>query len=269
MTSRLGFPRRSLSALACGATLLGVSACGSSTPTQVSQAVKSKLESTLEKIPLTAAEATEVTDCLVPTLKAHGITTLAAATTGSQPPWEKPAIDACVKQAGLTGSGNTGSGTATQPAAAATTSGTDTNSADAAACRHLAPDAQRPIADNGDAASIIVDIGAIGVDLQGFSGYDGGNSDMSQSLATAFNALGNDISGGGTSNMTAESVTADAHAVVSGCASAGVSLPSGFVSAVSAAAMSQAADPGNTGSGNTGSGNTGSGNTGSGNTGNP
>jgi hypothetical protein len=258
MTSRLGFPRRSLSALACCATLLGVSACGSSTPTQVSQAVKSKLESTLEKIPLTAAEATKVTDCLVPTLKAHGITTLAAATTGSQPPWEKPAIDACVKQAGLTGSGNTGSGntgsgntgsgTATQPAAAATTSGTDTNSADAAACSHLVPDAQQLIADNGDAVSSIGDIAGIGGDLQGVDGTDGGsssdptgNSDMSQSLATVFNALGDDVSGGGTSNLTAESVTADAQAVVSGCASAGVSLPSGFTSAVSAAATNSAA----------------------------
>lgn len=39
MTSRLGFPRRFLSALACGATLFGVSACGSSTP-QVSRAVE-------------------------------------------------------------------------------------------------------------------------------------------------------------------------------------------------------------------------------------
>jgi hypothetical protein len=86
---------------------------------------------------------------------------------------------------------------------------------------------------------------------------------MSQSLATVFNALGNDVSGGGTSNMTAESVTADAQAVVSGCASAGVSLPSGFASAVSAAAMNSAAGSGNTGSGNTGSGAS------SGNTGNP
>jgi hypothetical protein len=104
MTSRLGFPRRSLSALACGATLLGVSACGSSTPTQVSQAVKSKLESTLERIPLTAAQATEVTDCLVPTLKTHGITTLAAANAygSTSPPWLRTATLACLKQAGLT-----------------------------------------------------------------------------------------------------------------------------------------------------------------------
>jgi hypothetical protein len=215
--------------------------------------VKSKLESTLEKIPLTAAEATEVTDCLVPTLKAHGITTLAAATTGSQPPWEKPAIDACVKQAGLTGSGNTGntgttSTTGAPAAAPASGSGTDTNSADAAACTHLAPDAQQLIADNGNAASSIIDIGAIDEDLFGVDGTNGGspsdptgNSDMSQSLATGFNALQADVGPGGASNMTAESVTADAQAVVSGCASAGVSLPSGFASTVSAAAMSQAA----------------------------
>lgn len=104
MTSRLGFPRRTLSALACGATLLGVSACGSTTPTQVSQAVKSKLESTLESIPLTAAKATEVTDCLVPALKAHGITTLAAANAygSTLPPSLRSATLACLKQAGLT-----------------------------------------------------------------------------------------------------------------------------------------------------------------------
>jgi hypothetical protein len=111
MTSRLDFPRRSLSALACGATLLGVTACGSSTPTQVSQAVKSKLESTLENgIPLTAAKATEVTDCLVPALKAHGITTLAAANAygSTLPPWGKSATLACLKQAGLISSSTSG-----------------------------------------------------------------------------------------------------------------------------------------------------------------
>jgi hypothetical protein len=107
MTSRLGFPRRSLSALVCGATLLGVSACGGSAPTQVSQAVKSKLESTLESIPLTTADAREVTDCLVPALQTHGVTTLAAANAYStSPPWLKSATLACLKQAGLTGSGS-------------------------------------------------------------------------------------------------------------------------------------------------------------------
>ena len=254
MTSRLGFPRRSLSALACGATLFGVSACGSSTP-QVSQALKSKLESTLEKIPLTATEATEVTNCLVPTFKTHGITTLAAANAyGTLPAWGKSAELACLKQAGLTGTtsttGNTGTTSTTgAPAGApASGSGTDTNSADAAACSHLVRDAQQLIADNGDAVSSSGDIGAIGQDLQGVDGTDGGsssdptgNSDMSQSLATVFNAVGDDVSGGGTSNMTAESVTGDAQAVVSGCASAGVSLPSGFASAVSAAATNSAA----------------------------
>ena len=64
---------------------------------------------------------------------------------------------------------------------------------------------------------------------------------MSQSLATVFNALEADVSGDGTSSMTAESVTADAQAVVSGCASAGAALPSGFASAVATGAMSQAA----------------------------
>jgi hypothetical protein len=102
MTSRLGFPRQSLSALACCATLLGVSACGSSTP-QVSQAVKAKLESTIEKAGATATEATEITHCLVPTFEAHGITTLAAATAGGNPAWAKSATVACMKQAGLPG----------------------------------------------------------------------------------------------------------------------------------------------------------------------
>lgn len=153
--------------------------------------------------------------------------------------------------AGGGGSSSAGGGGASSVGgrAASSSSGvTDTNSADAAACSYLAPDAQQLIADNGDAASSIGDIGAIGEDLQGVNGTNGGlpsdptgNSDMSQSLATVFDALGEDVSGGGTSNMTAESVTADAQAVVSGCASAGVSLPSGFASAVSAGAMSQAA----------------------------
>ncbi len=64
---------------------------------------------------------------------------------------------------------------------------------------------------------------------------------MSQSLATAFNTLGDDTTGGGTSSMTAASVTTDGQAVVSGCESAGISLPSGFASAVSAAAMANSA----------------------------
>src|ERR1700733_15453449 len=189
MTSRVGFPRRSLTALACGATLLGVSACGSSTP-QVSQALKSKLESTLEGVPMTAAKATEVTDCLVPALKTHGITTLAAANAASStlPPSLKTAELACLKQAGLTSSSTANTG------APASGSRTDTNSADAAACSHLVPAAQQLIADNGDAASSMEDVGDIGLRLQGPDGTDGGNysdptgnSDMSQSLATGFN----------------------------------------------------------------------------------
>ena len=105
MTTRLGFPRRSLSALACGTMLLGVSACGgSSKPTQVSSAVKSKLESTFEQnASLTPAEATQVTNCMVPTLKAHGITTLAAAKAynNTSPSWAVSALRTCMQQAGL------------------------------------------------------------------------------------------------------------------------------------------------------------------------
>jgi hypothetical protein len=110
MTPGLGFPRRSLSALVCGATLFGVSACGSSKPTQVSPAVKSKLESTLEQVPLSAAKATQITNCLVPTLKAHGITTLAAANSygNTTPGWLKTATVTCLKQAGITSSGTSG-----------------------------------------------------------------------------------------------------------------------------------------------------------------
>ncbi len=109
VAGRVGLRRPFLSVLACAATLLGVSACGSSTP-RVSQALKSKLESALETIPLTPAKAKEVTDCLVPALKDHGIVTLAAAKAygNSVPPSLRSAELACVKQAGLE-SGNTGS----------------------------------------------------------------------------------------------------------------------------------------------------------------
>jgi hypothetical protein len=106
MSSRLDGSRRVLSVLACGATLLGVTACGgSSTPAQVSPAVKSKLERTLERVPLSAAKATQVTTCLVPTLKSHHITTLAAANAygDTSPHWLKTAELSCLKQAGLTG----------------------------------------------------------------------------------------------------------------------------------------------------------------------
>jgi hypothetical protein len=149
---------------------------------------------------------------------------------------------------GSSAAGGRGASAVGGRAASSSPGATDTNSADAAACSHLAPDARQLIADNGDAVSSIGDLGAIEGDLSGVEGTDGGsdgdptgNSDMSQSLATAFNALDDDVSGGGTSNMTAASVTADAQAMVSGCASAGVSLPAGFASAVSAGAMSQAA----------------------------
>jgi hypothetical protein len=109
MTARLGFPCRCLSALVCGVALLGVSACGSSAPKQVSPALKAKLESTLEQVPLTAAEATEVTDCLLPTFKTHGITTLAEANAVSNlPPWGKAALLTCMKQAGLSSSSSSG-----------------------------------------------------------------------------------------------------------------------------------------------------------------
>jgi hypothetical protein len=106
MTTQLSLPRRSLLALA-SATLLAVSACGgSSKPTQVSSAVKSRIESALERdAGLTPAQATQVTNCLAPTLKAHGITTLAAAKAyGNAPAWATSATKTCVQQAGLTSS---------------------------------------------------------------------------------------------------------------------------------------------------------------------
>src|SRR5579859_5393049 len=124
-------------------------------------------------------------------------------------------------------------------------SGTDTNQADIAACHEVAQAAPALIADNGD-LSTSLDLVTVGSALQGPT--DGGteadpvgNSDMSQSLATAFVALGDDTSGGATTSMTTASVTADAQAVVSGCTAAGVVVPSGFVSAVAPAAMADSA----------------------------
>jgi hypothetical protein len=129
--------------------------------------------------------------------------------------------------------------------AAAGGSGADTNQADIAACQDVAQAAPALISDNGDPSSSL-DLVTVGSALQGPTdgGTDGdpvGNGDMSQSLATAFVALGDDTTGGGTTSMTTASVTADAQAVVSGCVAAGVLIPSGFVSAVAAAAMADSA----------------------------
>jgi hypothetical protein len=159
---------------------------------------------------------------------------------------------------GITACGSTPSSSAASqntPAAAAASSAaaaggggssvTDTNPADSAACNGLVSPASALIADNGDDPGGL-DLDAVGTALQGPTdgGTDSdpqGNSDMSLSLATAFNALGDDTTGGGTTSMTTASVTADAQAVVSGCNSAGVLIPSGFASAVAADAMTNSA----------------------------
>jgi hypothetical protein len=109
MTSRLSFTRRALTVLACGATLFGVSACGGGSSSQVSPAVVSKIKGELENS-MSAAKATEIVDCLVPTLKAHGVTTMAAANSygSTPPPWLKPAALACAAKAGETTGTSTG-----------------------------------------------------------------------------------------------------------------------------------------------------------------
>jgi len=138
-----------------------------------------------------------------------------------------------------------GSTPAVTQSAAAGGSSTDTNQADIAACHDVSQAAPALISDNGDPSSS-VDLVTVGSALQGPTdgGTDAdpvGNSDMSLSLATAFVALGDDTTGGGTTSMTTASVSADAQAVVSGCVAAGVLIPSGFTSAVAAAAMANSA----------------------------
>jgi hypothetical protein len=205
---RLGVTRPFVAALACGAMLLGVSACGGSTP-QVSQAVKSKLESTLERASLTAAKATEVTDCLVPGLAAHGITTLAAANHTSGSHWLRSATVACAKQAGL-GSGDTGS------AAVSSGSGvTDTEPADTTACSNLrqAFVTLRAHQSQTNAAALVAAATP--------------NATMTQTLSNAFGTLGGDL-GEALNGYRDPTSRAAEQAVASGCAAAGVKMPSGF-----------------------------------------
>lgn len=110
MTSRLSFPCRSLTALAFGAALLGVSACGGSSSSQVSPAVISKLESVLEQNSISAPKAAEIAHCLVPALKAHGITTLADANAlKTAPAWLHSATVSCAEKA-LTPTSTTSTG---------------------------------------------------------------------------------------------------------------------------------------------------------------
>ncbi len=207
-SARLGLTRPFISLLACGAMLLGVSACGGSTP-QVSKAVKSKLESTLERASLTAAKATEVTDCLVPGLAAHGITTLAAANDTSGNHWLRSATVACAKQAGL-GPGNTGS------AAVSSTSGvTDTEPADAKACSNLRQAFMTLRADQSQTNAAALVAAATP------------NATMTQTLSNAFGTLGGDL-GEALNGYKDPTSRAAEQAVATGCAAAGVNMPSGF-----------------------------------------
>jgi hypothetical protein len=116
--ARLGLRRPFIAVLACGVALLGVSACGSSSPKTMTPAATAFLMSAAESGGASAAQATQVVDCLDPALQAHGITTLSAAksmnadTQSNEPAWLSAASTKCEQQivgSSIT-SGNTGTG---------------------------------------------------------------------------------------------------------------------------------------------------------------
>jgi hypothetical protein len=115
---RLGLRRLFIAVLACGVTLLCVSACGSSNPKTLTPAATAFLVSEAESGGASAAQATQVVDCLDPALQAHGITTLSAAksinadTQSNAPAWLSAASKTCAQQvvSGSAASGNSGAG---------------------------------------------------------------------------------------------------------------------------------------------------------------
>ncbi len=115
---RLGLKRRFIAVLACGLTLLSVSACGNSTPKTMTPAATAFLVSEAENGGASAAQATQVLDCLDPALQAHGITTLSAAksinadTQSNEPAWLSTASKTCEEQivSSSIASGNGGPG---------------------------------------------------------------------------------------------------------------------------------------------------------------
>jgi 3-polyprenyl-4-hydroxybenzoate decarboxylase len=84
--------------------LLGVSACGSSSPKTMTPAATAFLLSAAESGGASAAQATQVVDCLDPAFQAHGITTLSATksinadTQSNEPAWLSAAGTKCEQQ---------------------------------------------------------------------------------------------------------------------------------------------------------------------------
>lgn len=115
---RLGLRRPFIAVLACGVTLLGVSACGNSNPKTMTPAATAFLVSEAENGGASAVQATQVVDCLDPAFQAHGITTLSAAksinadTQSNEPAWLSAASTKCEQQivSSSIASGNSGAG---------------------------------------------------------------------------------------------------------------------------------------------------------------
>ena len=115
---RLGLRRPFIAVLACAVTLLGVSACGSSSPKTMTPAATAFLLSAAESGGASAAQATQVVDCLDPAFQAHGITTLSATksinadTQSNAPAWLSAASTKCEQQivGSSIASGNSGPG---------------------------------------------------------------------------------------------------------------------------------------------------------------
>ncbi len=115
---RLGLRRKFIAVLACGVSLLTVSACGNSSPKTMTPAATAFLVSEAEAGGASVGQATQVVDCLDPALQAHGITTLSAAksinadTQSNEPAWLSAASTKCEQQivSSSIASGNSGPG---------------------------------------------------------------------------------------------------------------------------------------------------------------
>ena len=238
---RLGLTRPFVAVLACAVTLLGASACGSSNPSSLTPAANayliSQAESRAASAGVSAAHATQAVNCLAPALQAHGITTLSAVknlnykSSGNVPAWLSVVDNKCERQlvASLTGtastastvsgnSGNSSSTPASAPAASrpSTPAVTDTEPADAKACRNLLQTfvtfhaAQSQTTEDAFAAATIP------------------NAGMTQTLYNAFQALNGDVQNAQLSGSEDPTAQADERAVATGCAAADVTMPSDF-----------------------------------------
>jgi hypothetical protein len=233
---RLGLTRPFVSVLACGVTLLGVSACGSSHPSSLTPAAKAFLISGFERNGVPAADVTQVVNCVKPALQGHGTTTLSAVknlnskSTNDVPAWLSAVGKKCGRQlvastastaSGNSGSGNSGNSSSTPASAPAVSSPstpavTDTEPADAQACRTL----------RNAFVTFHADQNETNEDALLFATTP--HAAMTQTLYNAFQTLNGDLDNAELSGSQDPTAQADEQAVATGCAAAGVTMPSDF-----------------------------------------